>query len=51
MKGDVKGHFFPYDRRRRVGFDVQPLTTAVGSERYVARMRFNHLQVQRGPIF
>jgi hypothetical protein len=54
MKGDVKGQSFAHDRRRRVGLDIQPLTTAVGgksSESCVTAKGFHRLQVQLGSIF
>jgi hypothetical protein len=54
MKGDVKGQSFTYDRRRRVGLDIQPLTIAVGSkssESCVTAKGFHRFRVQLGSIF
>ena len=50
MKGDVKRQFFTYGRRRRVGLDIQPQTTAVGSKNYVSAQRFHLLGYHPGSI-
>jgi hypothetical protein len=50
MKGDVKGQSYAYDRRRRIGLDIQPLTTGAGSES-CALQGFHRLRVQLGSIF
>jgi hypothetical protein len=49
MKRDVKGQSFAYDRRRRIGLDIQPQTTGAGNESCVLR-RFHRLRVLRGSI-
>jgi hypothetical protein len=56
MKGDVKGQSFTNDRRRSIGLDIQPQTTAVGSkssvsaddprERYVANSTIEQCREQ-----
>jgi hypothetical protein len=51
MKGDVKGQSFTNDRRRSIGLDIQPQTTAVGSKSSVSAKGFHRLQVQLGSIF
>lgn len=36
MKGDVKRQVFIYDWRQRIGFDIPPQTTTVGSNEFIS---------------
>jgi hypothetical protein len=47
MKGDVGRQFYSVDRRRRVGLDIQPQTTVVGSKNSVSAKEVHRLRVQR----
>ena len=41
MKGDVGRQFYSLDRSRRIGLDIQPLTTDAGSENCASAERFH----------